>query len=272
MKRSFADGEAIDTLRSTYDAVLLATGGGDEASDLGVTQTRRGVTIDGRTYQTSKADVFAAGGAVRKTRLAVRSVAGGKLAAKCIDRYLRGEHPAPAEPAAAAAMGRLDEQELVTFMLDAPPHQRITPEGGLHRGFTADEAVREASRCMQCNCDSGADCRIRRIATRLGADLSRYRGERRNYQRVQRAGGVVFEPGKCISCGLCVAAVRAKAPLGLTLVGRGFDVRLAVPFDGSLAEGLGDAASDAVRLCPTGALRFESGVVRTTPLTVSTGG
>jgi len=242
MNRPIPDAAGIDQLRDAADAVLLAVGAADEPADFGVTHTRRGVTIDGRTFQTSRPDVFAAGGAVRKSRLAVRSVAEGKL----------------------------DERELTDFMLNADPRDRLTPEGGLGRGFTAAEAVAEAGRCMQCSCAGGDDCGIRRIAADLGADLSRYRGRRRTYQPVQRAAGVVFEPGKCIACGLCVSAVRKQGVQpGLTLVGRGFDVRLAVPFNESLARGLGAAADEAVRVCPTGALRRELASAHLTPLTAS---
>lgn len=66
-----------------------------------------------------------------------------------------------------------------------------------------------------------------------------------------------YEPGKCIKCGLCIkiaAAVGEK--LGLAFVGRGFDVRIAVPFDGQLSEALKNAANQCVAACPTAALAF----------------
>ena len=46
----------------------------------------------------------------------------------------------------------------------------------------------------------------------------------------------------------------AAEPLGLTFIGRGFDVRLAGPFDRPIEEGLGAVAAECVRHCPTGAL------------------
>jgi NADH dehydrogenase/NADH:ubiquinone oxidoreductase subunit G len=46
----------------------------------------------------------------------------------------------------------------------------------------------------------------------------------------------------------------AAEPLGLTFIGRGFDVRLTGPFNRSIEEGLGAVAAECVRQCPTGAL------------------
>jgi len=68
----------------------------------------------------------------------------------------------------------------------------------------------------------------------------------------------VYEPGKCIACGLCVqVAERSKEALGLAFIGRGFNVRVGVPFDETIAAGLERAAADCVAACPTGALAFK---------------
>ena len=48
----------------------------------------------------------------------------------------------------------------------------------------------------------------------------------------------------------------AAEPLGLTFIGRGFDVRVAAPFDRPIEEGLRTVAEECVRHCPTGALAF----------------
>ncbi|MGD2110864.1 MAG: hypothetical protein PVI86_15910, partial [Phycisphaerae bacterium] len=48
-------------------------------------------------------------------------------------------------------------------------------------------------------------------------------------------------------------------PLGLTFVGRGFDVRVGVPFDRTVAEALTHTARECVDACPTGALAFKDG-------------
>ena len=69
---------------------------------------------------------------------------------------------------------------------------------------------------------------------------------------------MLYEPGKCIDCGLCIQIVEAaKEPLGLTFIGRGFDVRVGVPFDRSLEEALGRVAAECIAACPTAALAWQ---------------
>ncbi len=63
--------------------------------------------------------------------------------------------------------------------------------------------------------------------------------------------------GRCILCGICVKlAEQAREPLGLTFIGRGFEVRVAAPFGRAVEEGLQKIAQECVNECPTGALTF----------------
>jgi hypothetical protein len=47
-------------------------------------------------------------------------------------------------------------------------------------------------------------------------------------------------------------------PFGVTLTGRGFDVRIATPFGLEIAEGLRKSARHCAESCPTGALALRS--------------
>ncbi len=258
----FGEDETLDQRREAFDAVLLATGGANG---------ERIETDD--ACRTDRAGVFACGGAVGRTKLAVRSVADGRAAAECIDAVLRGEDPRRRARPFSVRMGRLDEEELAAFMLGADEAARRTPEGRLARGFTHDEALTAAARCLQCGCACAGDCRTRRYSEQYEVNPMRYRGTRRRFRRLPRAGGVVYEPGKCIACGLCVDITqRAGETIGVSFVGRGFDVEVAAPFGRTIAEGLGRAAGECVRACPTGALYFADGDTATTELTIDRSG
>ena len=96
---------------------------------------------------------------------------------------------------------------------------------------------------------------LQHYAQVYGADAGRFRAERRVFEQQLQPGGVIFEPGKCILCGICVKLTElAQEELGLTIIGRGFDVRIAAPFNRSIEDGLQKVAEECVKHCPTGAL------------------
>ena len=156
----------------------------------------------------------------------------------------------------SSRMGRLSDAELAEFMAEASEASRSQPEG--QEGFTPDEAVRQAGRCLHCDCRALATCKLKQYAEQYGADPKRYRGERAPFQQSTQHALVIYEPGKCIHCGLCIEiAARAREPLGLTFIGRGFDVRVGVPFDRPLQEALSQVAAECVAACPTAALAMK---------------
>jgi NADH dehydrogenase/NADH:ubiquinone oxidoreductase subunit G len=105
------------------------------------------------------------------------------------------------------------------------------------------------------DCPKYSFCRLRKYAEMYGADASRYRGDQRDAAVRTEHPDIIYDPRKCILCGICAKlAVRVGEPLGLTFIGRGFDIRLGVPLDGSLGATLRKAARACAAACPTGAL------------------
>jgi ferredoxin len=254
--------QSFNKLRDSFDAVLIACGSSvlEQAGAWGLKTTARGIEV-AHNYRTSLLNVFAAGNAIRLKGLVVRSVADGKEAAVSIDQLLRGQDLSGAKKPFTTKIGHMDKEELGRFAAGASEELRCDPAAGLEHGLGADEAKVQSGRCLHCDCRGMHTCKLRKYADRYGANPKRYKdaqSQRRRFEQDASHADVVFEPGKCIDCGLCIQiASDAGERLGLTFVGRGFNVRVAVPLDKHLSDALSRVAVECVAACPTAALAFK---------------
>ncbi|MCD6405338.1 MAG: (2Fe-2S)-binding protein [Planctomycetes bacterium] len=250
----------IEDLQRDFDALVIAVGeiADGAAAAFGVEAAMHGAKVNPATLQAAGGAVFAAGSAVQPSRLAVRAVADGKRAAASLSQFLADKEVNAPGKRFDSKMGPLIEGEIDEFAKENDAADLVVPSaaGG---GFSLDEAVSQAHRCLHCDCRKADYCALRRYADEYQARQERYRGtERREFERILQHSDVVYEPGKCIKCGLCVRITRqAGERLGLTFIGRGFDLRIGVPFDESFAVGLEKTAAECVRACPSGALSFK---------------
>ena len=176
--------------------------------------------------------------------LAVKAVANGKAAAAALHGFLKGIGP-PSAGRFDSRIGKLRASEIKE--LEKNCRQRA-----------AGDAQAEAARCLHCDCRKPVSCKLRKYAGQYGADQREFPSEERKHvQLIGHNESVVFEPGKCIKCGLCVKITsRAGEELGLAFVGRGFNTQVAVPFDEAVGKGLKASARACVEACPTSALAF----------------
>jgi NADPH-dependent glutamate synthase beta subunit-like oxidoreductase len=249
----------LDGLLRGFDVVLLAPGelSPSEAAAFGLTASGNGLQVNAETFETSMPGVFAAGSAVKPVKQIVRALSEGQVAGQRIDHFVRGQEMQRPVKSFSSMMGRLEKGEVELFLQQASSVRRVTPVAGHVCGFNQDEAHREAARCLHCDCRAAGNCKLQEYAQRYQADANRFREQRRRFEQQTQNGGVIFERGKCILCGICVQLTeQAREPLGLTFIGRGFDVRIGTPFNRSIAEGLQRVATACVENCPTGALVF----------------
>lgn len=258
----------LKQLEDEYDAVLIAAGtsGSEQAADWALETSARGLSIDKATYQTSRTTIFAAGNSVRPTKLVVRSTADGKEAARQIDRYLDPTTTEAMVGSFTTKIGRMTHDELVQLaaIVEATRADDMSAFGEMQKA--SQDAARDAATCLHCDCRGADICELRIQAREYRANPSQYHAggeERRRVQLLRHKDRIVYEPGKCIRCGRCIAIVGAASDtLGLTFIGRGFDVEVGVPFDRCLGEvfdkhddsAIDDLAGKCIAACPTAAL------------------
>ena len=255
---------AMETLKADFAAVILAVGKvrPELPARYGVEGKRNGIEAAEVTHQTSDPRVFAGGDAVRATRRTVHSVADGRRMAQAVDALLHERPPPRKKRRFNSTIGCPQKDEMPVLAREADPGPRVRPAGGAGggaSGYDAAEAVRESKRCLHCECRKADDCRLRDFADAYDARGDRFPGRiRAPVERDADHPRVLFEPGKCIKCSICLrVAEREGAPLGLTFLERGYDVRVGTPFRASLQQALGAAAEACVVACPTAALAFQ---------------
>ncbi len=155
----YADEEQITV---PCDSVMLSVGqspqlGFLEEGGADVEQFRPGwPKTDPRTLATTAAGVFVAGDLAHGTRLLIDAVASGKAAARSVYQYLTGRPLASHAATAHLVQHRYRRERGYESIRRVPvplahPEQRLEhPEALVETGYTAELAMREASRCLDC--------------------------------------------------------------------------------------------------------------------------
>lgn len=152
--------------------------------------------------------------------------------------------------------GKIKENEKSEFLKDATNKGNRTDPKDPVTGFSNEEAVLEAGRCMHCDCRKNDVCKLK-------IQSENHQAKQRTYQLTERKlitknmypQHIVYEPQKCIKCGICIqVSEKYKEDAGFTFIGRGFDVSLGFPLNQSIEIAVKNAALECAEKCPTGAL------------------
>jgi ferredoxin len=253
--------QVMTNIRPAYDAIILATGDFTVYNELnGIAElTKNGFRVNEKNMSTSVEGIFVCGSAIRSHKMAVRSVAQGKTAALSVHNFLQGKKYEKPEKMFNSRFDKLLQPEFDEYLKEATRTGRSDPSGGYLEGFSRVEAVREALRCMHCDCRKKDNCKLRNFSDEYKIDRKRFAvsGRKTLTKQIQH-DLVIFEPEKCIKCGLCVDISAAEGEkFGLAFEGRGFDVQITSPIGSTFNEGMIHSAEKCVNACPTGALSFK---------------
>ena len=249
----------FSTFQNEFDALVIATGT-NENGIFGLKANPKGIAVDRNTYQTSEENVFAIGNSLRSSKLAVRSVGQGKEVAYSVLQYFNGQKLKGEPRIFNSRFGRLVQDEFSEYLKESKDEKRYFPSEGGNAGFSKEEAIAEAERCLRCDCRAIDDCKLRDYSDMYQVNQRRFKtSERRNIKKQMNHGSVVYEPQKCIRCGICVRLTeKYTEKFGFTYIGRGFDVEIGVPFNEELGKGLTETAKKVADGCPTGAISLKN--------------
>ena len=195
-----------------------------QAEELGLEVNKWGVPlIDFENWMTSYPGLFAGGDYTQGSRNLISAIGDGRDAAGGINRYLGGVDK-PGEPAQEIELpdyrrGMVDNYETIPFQLmpSLPLKERFSNTRETETGFTAEEAVVQARRCLQCQLNimidpsicilcSGCvdicplDCISMEGLSRVVKDDPMHQGT----QTWQGGADMIIDEEKCIRCGLCI--------------------------------------------------------------------
>jgi ferredoxin len=246
------------SLTKNYDAVVLATGdiGTEKLLTSVVCISKSGYQVNEKDMSSSVPGIFVCGSAIRPHKMAVRSVAQGKTAAMAVDHYLQNKQFEKPGKMFNSRFEKLLPDEYNEYLKESSKSGRVFPATDARDGFSVDEAVREALRCLHCDCRKQDNCKLRIFANEYQIDRKRYIvSDRKSMTKQIQHDLIIYEPEKCIKCGLCVEiSTQEGEKFGLAFEGRGFDVVIKTPLGYTFNESLTHTAVKCATACPTGAL------------------
>ena len=250
------------------DTVIMAIGQkvnptGFEEIDL----NKRGIiSADERTFRTSVAGVFAIGDATNKgASIAIEAIGEAEKASKVIDGYLLGmdipyRKPFVSKKEVTPEMLKDKEKIPRAEMPVMSAEKRVKTFDEIALGFTEEQAIKEASRCLECGCHDYHECKLIKYANWYDIKPERFAGMKNIFPKERKLVSIERDQSKCILCGLCVRVCDEVAKKGiLGLVGRGFTTTIKPEFQSDDVISYCKDCKKCADACPTGALKIIEG-------------
>ncbi|MBE6783169.1 MAG: FAD-binding protein [Ruminococcaceae bacterium] len=221
------------------------------------------ISADERTFRTNIENVFAVGDATNKgASIAIAAIGEAEKASKVIDGYLLGmeipyRKPFVSEKEVTAEMFADKEKISRAKMPVRSADERKNDFKEITLGFTKEEAMKEASRCLECGCHDYKDCKLIEYANWYDINPARFKGEKNIHETERKLVSIERNNSKCILCSLCVRTCDEVVKKGvLGLVGRGFTTTIKPEFQGDEILAFCKDCKKCAEVCPTGALKI----------------
>jgi len=222
--------------------------------------------VDEATMYTGLDNMFAGGDFRRGAATAIEAIADGRLAAMAIGKYLEtgeiAKDIAPFDSKKATSVKDVRPDEFTVFekakrlvMPELPPTVATKSFAEVELGFTENDAISEAKRCLECGCQVNETCSLRKHCTDYQVNAAAFIGGINKHPIDYSHPFIIRDANKCINCGRCIRTcteIQGAAVLGF--IYRGFAAIVGPEFGGSLTETSCLSCGKCIDVCPVGAL------------------
>ena len=221
----------------------------------------------------------------------VEAIGEGRRASYAIDYWLRGHdlddpqvrrivsEPQPNFLTIVPFTDDVKEPKAVMGKLGA--EERKTNFNEYEFGYTHDQAMGEAARCLQCTCEAIGHCDLREAAIEYETTLNMaidersiqdnpYVGVNHGYGRDETHSFILRDYSRCIDCGRCAQVCKDIVGAGCyDFIGKGFDSLVTTADFVSLNETPCVSCGRCAETCPVGALMPRPRTLETYQLDIS---
>lgn len=261
----------------TFEADLILSAIGQKVNASSIKElevTKRGnIVVNANTFETNMEGVFAGGEAATGPKIAIMAIAQGNNAAKVINGYLYGQIIPVSEPS-FIVQNDLTEKDFVHIEKQDRQHAFVVEEqkrklsfSAISETFSEEEAIKEASKCLECGCQDYFECKLIKYIGKYDINTTAIEGEIHKREEPQTHPFIIRNPDKCILCGQCVRACEER--LGVTALGlesRGFDSKVIPEFNLPLQDSSCISCGQCIDVCPTGACMEIAAVAKQVPV------
>ena len=239
----------------------------------GLARNKKGAFITGSAAQTEIPGVFAGGDATNNgPDIAVKAVGDAQRAARAIDLFLKGEDIEPAAELQARQTDLTREDFPGTEVKERRKASALSPDdrrktfNECTETLTEEQAVAEASRCLECGCIDYYECQLVKYANLLNVPFVNDMSVP-HVQTDKRQPYIFRDPNKCIACGLCVRVCREIMGYGVwEMIEEDGKKTVRIKDGKTMPENFCVSCGQCVEHCPVGALTEQNPYLKPVPL------